>query len=42
MPEEEQWKVSLMKEIALVRKGQLEMNFEDKNLEDILEHVCTS
>ena len=42
LPEEEKWKVSLMKEVALVRKGQLELDFEDKNLEEILESVCTS
>ena len=42
LPEEEQWKVPLMKEVALVRKGQLELDFEDKNLEEILEAVCTS
>ena len=42
LPEEENWKVSLMKEVALVRKGQLELDFEDKNLEEILEAICTS
>ena len=42
LPEEEEWKVSLMREIALLRKGQLEMDFDDKDLEDILENVCTS
>ena len=31
-----------MKEVARVRKEQLELDFEDKNLEEILEAVCTS
>ena len=42
LPAEEKRKVSLMKEVALVRKGQLELEFEDKILEEILEAVCTS
>jgi hypothetical protein len=42
LPEEEKWKVSRMKEVALVRKGQLELGVEDKNTEEILEAVCTS
>ena len=31
LPEEERCKVSLMKEVAFVRKGKLELEFEDKN-----------
>ena len=41
LPEEEKWKVSLLREIALVKKGQLDIDFDEKNLEEILEAVCT-
>ena len=41
LPEEEKWKVSLLKEIALIKKGQLDIDFDEKNLEEILEAVCT-
>ena len=38
---EESWKVELVKEICLVKKEHLELNFEDKDIDDILEYVCT-
>ena len=40
--EEEKWKVSLKKEVALVRKEQLELDIGDKNLEEVLEAIYTS
>ena len=42
LPEEEMWKVSVMKEIALIKKGQLDIDFDEKSLEEILEAVCTN
>ena len=39
--ETEKWKLTLIEELSLVLKGQLEAEFDDKMLEDILEHVCT-
>ena len=42
LPEEEMWKVLIVKEIALNKKGQLDIEFDEKNLEEILESVCTN
>ena len=41
LPEEEAWKISLLKEISLIKKGQLQVNFDDKDLENILEFIST-
>ena len=38
---EEAWKVELIKEICLVKKDHLSLNFDDKDIDDILENVCT-
>ena len=40
-PVEEAWKLNLIEEIALVKKTHLELNFDEKNLEEILEYICT-
>ena len=40
--EGDKWKVSIMKELALVRKWQIELDIEEKNLADILEAIYTS
>ena len=39
--DEERWKISLMKEITLAKKGLIDVEFEDDNLEAILEYICT-
>ena len=31
LPEEENWKISLLKEIALFKKGQLDIDFDEKH-----------
>ena len=41
LPEDEAWKISLMKELALIKRGHFEVDFDDKDLEDILEFICT-
>ena len=41
LPEEESWKVKLLQEICLARKELIEVDFDDKDLEEILEFVCT-
>ena len=42
LPQEEAWKINLLKEITYVKKDQLEVQFDDKHLEDILMHICTA
>ena len=42
LPKEELWKVQLIEEISLVKNDQIELEFDDKDLEDILEFVCTA
>ena len=37
----ENWKISLIKEISLIKKELLEVTFEDEDLEEILMHICT-
>ena len=39
--EDEKWKINLVEEISLVRKEHLELEYEVKDLEDILHLVCT-
>ena len=41
MNKNEAWKVDLIKEICLIKKDHIELNFDIKDIEDILEHVCT-
>ena len=40
LPEEENWKISSINELALVKRGILELDFDDKHLEAILEQIC--
>ena len=40
LPEEENWKISVINELALVKRGILELDFDDNNLEAILEQIC--
>ena len=42
LPEDEAWKVGIIEELSLVKKEHLEINFDKKNLEDILEFLCTN
>ena len=42
LPKEELWKVQLIEEISLVKNDLIELKFDDKDLEDILEFVCTA
>ena len=41
LPEHEKWKVNLISEISLVKKEHLDLNFDDEDLEEILEYICT-
>ena len=41
LPEEENWKVNLIEEISLLKKNQLDIAFDPKQLETILDYVCT-
>ena len=42
LPDEEVWKIRLMEDICLTKKDQLEIDFDLENLDDILQHICTS
>ena len=39
--ENENWKLNLIQEVSLVKKGFLEANFDEVLLEEILEFACT-
>ena len=41
LPEEENWKVNLIEEISLLKKNQLDIEFDPEQLETILDYVCT-
>ena len=41
LPEQENWKVKLIAEIALVKKNMLELEFEQEHLDLMLDFVCT-
>ena len=40
LPGEENWKVNLIEEICLIRKNHLEIEFDQENLNQILDFVC--
>ena len=42
LPDEEVWKTNLMEDICLLKKDQLEIAFDLEDLDDILQHICTS
>ena len=42
LPKEETWKINLVQELTYVKKDLLEVQFDDKYLEDILMHICTA
>ena len=41
LPENETWKARIIEEIAIILKGQLNMEFDNTHLEEILTFVCT-
>ena len=42
LPDDEVWKVSIIKELALYQKGHLEIDFDENELEEILDWICTN
>ena len=42
LPDDEGWKVSIIKDLALHQKGHLKIDFDEKELEDILDWICTN
>ena len=42
LSETEKWKISIIEDVSLMRKGHLkETELDDKMLEEILDYVCT-
>ena len=39
---EENWKTLMMEEISLSKKNHIEIQFDNDDLEEILEYICTS
>ena len=42
LPKEETWKISLLEDISLARKQLIDLDFDDKDLEKILDFICSS
>ena len=42
LPEDETWKVGLIEELSLIKKNHLDISFENDDLEEILEVICTT
>ena len=42
LPMEEVWKISLLEDVSLARKELIDINFDEKDLEEILNFICTS
>ena len=40
LPNDEKWKVNLIAEIALIKKDQLDIEFDEEDLISILNHIC--
>ena len=40
LPAEESWKISIIEEISLAKKSHLNLNFDEENLDEILEYIC--
>ena len=38
---EEVWKVDILREIALFKKGMIDIDFDEGELDDILDKICT-
>ena len=41
LSENENWKISLIEELALVKKRQLDNGLDETSIDDILDYVCT-
>ena len=41
LPPEESWKINDIEEISLAKKSHLDLNFDEENLDEILEYICT-
>ena len=41
LSEEEAWKINLIEEISLCKKNQLDIQFDEEELEAILSLICT-
>ena len=41
LAEDEKWKPPLIKELALLKKNFLSIDFDEEHLTEILDHVCT-
>ena len=42
LPHDESWKINILQEICLLKKDHIDIEFDEKNLDDILEFVCTA
>ena len=40
LSENESWKISIIEELALVKKGQLEFGLDEESIDEILDYVC--
>ena len=40
LSENESWKISIIEELALVKKGQLEIGLDEQSIDEILDYVC--
>jgi hypothetical protein len=40
--ENEKWKLKIIEEVSLVKKGQLEAAFDEEMLDEILDYICTN
>ena len=41
LPSEESWKLNIIEEISLVKKSLVEVDFDEKDLDEILFFICT-
>ena len=39
---DEFWKIAMIEEITLLKKGLVDIDFDLDNLKEILEHICTA
>ena len=42
LSENEKWKLNIIEEVSLVKKGHLEIDFDEEQLEEILDYICTN
>ena len=41
LSEDDQWKIKIIEEISLIKKSLVEVEFEEKDLQEILDFICT-